>query len=243
MAQLKGQEKALYVNEMFGRISAKYDLMNRLMTGGQDRRWRTFTVRLAMPGHGAKGLDVGTGTGDLAIELSKKCDQVVGVDTCLEMLDVGRQKLMEMHLDGRIKLMPGDAISLPFEDNSFDAITTGFAMRNVIDIPKAFSEMQRVVRPGGRVACLETSMPQNSIIRRLHHLYFEKMVPIIGWLVSGHRDAYSYLPNSTTYFPPAPQLKAIMESAGLTNVRYYPLALGGVTVYVGTKLPTGKAAG
>ncbi len=235
MAELRGQAKAEYVNKMFGRISPRYDLMNRIMTGGQDHRWRTFAVRMAMPHHGDCGLDVATGTGDLAIELAKACDEVIGVDTCLEMLEMGREKLSAAGLDGRVKLIPGDALALPFKDNHFDCATTGFAMRNVVDIRQAFAEMCRVVKPGGQVVCLEAARPSGKFGRRVHHLYFDRVVPLIGWLVSGHRDAYSYLPNSLTHFPPPPRLKEIMEEVGLHSVRYHALALGGVTIHCGRK--------
>lgn len=235
MAELRGQAKAEYVNKMFGQISPRYDLMNRIMTGGQDKRWRAFAVRVAMPHHGSRGLDVATGTGDLAIELAKVCDEVTGVDTCLEMLELGREKVSVAGLDGRVRLLPGDALALPFEDNQFDCATTGFAMRNVVDVRQAFAEMCRVVKPGGRVVCLEASRPSSRLGRTLHHLYFDRLVPLIGWLVSGHRDAYSYLPNSLTYFPSPPRLKEIMAEAGLHGVRYYPLALGGVTIHCGRK--------
>lgn len=166
-----------------------------------------------MPHHGDCGLDVATGTGDLAIELAKACDDVIGVDTCLEMLEMGREKLSAAGLDGRVKLIPGDALALPFEDNHFDCATTGFAMRNVVDIRQAFAEMCRVVKPGGQVVCLEAARPSGKFGRLVHHIYFDRVVPLIGWLVSGHRDAYSYLPNNA-YLPHAIEIEYFPDLVG-----------------------------
>lgn len=234
-AALTGDEKAAYVNKMFGRIAGRYDLMNALMTFGQDRLWRRFTVRAARPSRHGYALDVATGTGELALELARHADRVVGVDFCGEMIVPAQAKVARSGLSQRVRLMVGDALALPFEDDSFDCATTGFAMRNVTDMGQAFSEMRRVIKPGGRVACLEVARPDSALIRGVHRFYFFRVVPLLGRLVSGEREAYVYLPDSSTRFPSPPRLAEIMENAGLRNVHFRKLGFGAVAVHWGTK--------
>ncbi len=226
------EEKPRYVREMFARISRRYDLMNRIMTAGQDQRWRRMVVEMCALPPGGRLLDVATGTGDIAYEARRMRPDVeaVGVDFTFEMMAVGREKAPELG----VPFVQGDALALPFVDNSFDAACSGFMMRNVTDIQRAFAEQARVVRPGGRVVCLEITHPRFGPWRRLFQLYFFHVVPFIGGLISGARDAYTYLPHSTLPFPDAPGLARIMEAAGLTDVRYRTLMLGTVAIHVGT---------
>jgi demethylmenaquinone methyltransferase / 2-methoxy-6-polyprenyl-1,4-benzoquinol methylase len=230
--------KPTYVRHMFGRIAGVYDLMNRLMTGGLDRRWRLFAARQVALGPGQRALDIGTGTGDLAIavaEVGAPDSAVVGVDFTPEMLARGRQKLGPLGLAGRIDLRQGDGERLDFPDNTFDACCSGFVVRNLADLPQGFREMLRVVRPGGRVVCLEISHPPGLVFGSLFRLYFGRIVPFLGRIVGRSFDAYTYLPTSAVAFPNAPTLKAIMEDVGWTDVRYTYLTGGVVAVHVGIK--------
>lgn len=237
------EEKRSYVRQMFTDIAPRYDLMNRLMTLGRDQVWRRTVVDLcSLPRYG-RLLDVATGTGDIGYEALKRdlSLDVVGVDLTREMMVRGRGKAV--HSDGSGVSFPfgeADALALPFADNSFDAATSGFMMRNVVDIRRAFSEQRRVVKPGGRVVCLEITLPQTPVFGPLFRLYFFKVVPLIGSVVTGQRSAYTYLPHSALKFPQPPALADIMRSVGLRDVRYR-LAMPGiggtgtVAVHWGTK--------
>ena len=151
------------------------------------------------------------------------------------MIQAGRSKLTAPDLGERVVMMAGDALRLPFPNDSFDAAATGFALRNVIDIPLAFAEMLRVVRPGGRVVCLEISRPTLPFFRSLFGFYFYRLVPWIGGLVSGQKEAYTYLPNSLTDFLTPQEIKTVMESVGWREVRYWRLMLGTVAIHLGVK--------
>jgi demethylmenaquinone methyltransferase / 2-methoxy-6-polyprenyl-1,4-benzoquinol methylase len=231
------ESKAAYVRAMFGQIAGRYDLMNRLMTFGRDRAWRRYTVARLSPLAGGESpgsrriLDVATGTGDLAREaLRQQPDvQVVGLDFTPEMLTLARRK----EGSARISWIAGDALRLPFASGALDGLVTGFALRNVVDIPAAFAEMARVTRPGGRVACLEMARPRSSLFRRLFDLYLYGLVPLVGALVSGQRAAYTYLPHSVTAFLTPEQITDVMRAAGWTGVTVRRLALGAIAVHSG----------
>lgn len=230
--------KPTYVRGMFGRIARVYDLMNLVMTGGMDRRWRAFAARQIALGPNQRGLDIGTGTGDLAIALARASApdaHVVGVDFTPEMLDFARRKLTNAHLEGRIEFRQGDGEHLDFPDASFDACCSGFVVRNLENIERGFSEMLRVVKPGGRVVCLEMTHPRNRVFAAAFRIYFEKLVPLLGKLLGRSFEAYSYLPTSVTTFPDAPHLKTLMETAGWSDVRYYYRGGGTVAIHVATR--------
>jgi demethylmenaquinone methyltransferase/2-methoxy-6-polyprenyl-1,4-benzoquinol methylase len=234
----KPETKAQYVNRMFGQIAPHYDLMNRLMTFGLDQGWRKVVVREANPPSGGTALDVATGTGDIALELAKKIGvsgRVIASDFSVEMMRPGPGKAKKQGHAEVVYFMAADALNLPFEDSSFDCVTTGFAMRNVTDIEQAFREMCRVVKPGKKVVCLEVARPKFALVRWGHRFYFNRIVPIIGRIISGHKEAYTYLPESARNFPPPPELKKIMERAGLENVRYSLHGFGAVAIHVGEK--------
>jgi demethylmenaquinone methyltransferase/2-methoxy-6-polyprenyl-1,4-benzoquinol methylase len=229
--------KPVYVRAMFDRIAHVYDVMNRVMTGGLDGRWRAFAARLALLVEGDRALDVGCGTGDMAIALARRGPadvHITGVDFSEGMLAVGREKLQRLGLADRVELVQGDGLRLAFPDGAFDAVTSAWVVRNLSDIAGGFREMRRVTRSGGRVICLEMSHPYNPIFNWGFHLYFDRVIPVLGTLIGKAFDAYSYLPSSVTSHPSAPQLKHVMEEAGLTDVRYYYLMGGVVAVHVGT---------
>lgn len=241
------ERKAVYVREMFGRIAWRYDFMNRLMTFGRDQAWRRYTVRQAVPPlsnlypqGGKRGagwvLDVATGTGDLAFEVLRQRPEVrvVGLDFVPEMLMLAQQKAKEAG-GSEPALMAGDALRLPFPDGAFDAVVTGFALRNVTDIPAAFVEMARVTRSGGRVACLEIAQPHTPFFRQLFALYFYRMVPLVGGWITGQRAAYTYLPHSLTVFLTPDELVDVMRRTGWRDVRCKRLMLGTVAVHVGIR--------
>jgi demethylmenaquinone methyltransferase/2-methoxy-6-polyprenyl-1,4-benzoquinol methylase len=232
------ERKAQYVETMFDRIAPRYDLMNRLMTFGMDQRWRRYVVAQAAPPAGGCALDVATGTGDIAIALARRLGpdgRVIATDFSQEMMRPGPGKAAKAGVGERVRFMAADALDLPFADNSFDCVTTGFAMRNVTDIGHACAEMCRVTKPGGHVVCLEVAKPPIPPVRWLHARYFNRIVPLIGRIVTGQREAYTYLPESARNFPPPPALAAIMERAGLCDVRYRRLSFGAVAVHTGTK--------
>jgi len=230
------EEKAVYVNRMFARIAPTYDLMNRLMTFGQDQRWRREMLDYCnLPPHGLL-LDVGTGTGDIAYMAMRRYPTVraIGSDFTYEMMAAGVNKVPGVQLP----FIQADACMLPFPDNTFDAVVSGFLIRNVVDRVAAFREMARVTKPGGRVVCLETTPPSNSVLGPLFRLYFFQIVPLIGSVVARDRQAYAYLPHSTVEFPPPAELARMMERAGLHYVFYVERMMRAVAIHVGTKLPS-----
>src|SRR6266481_686549 len=231
--------KRSYVQRLFGRIARIYDLMNLLMSFGLDRRWRAFAARYLALGTGELGLDLGTGTADLSIAViaqSGPGTRMIGMDITPEMLEQARIKLARLGLQDRIELRIGDAEHIDLPDNSVDGCCSAFMVRNLTDLRQGFREMLRVVRPGGRVVCLEISHPPGKIFGALFHFYFYKLAPLFGTIIGKAFEEYNYLPNSRTNFPDAPALKAIMEEVGWSDVRYYRLTRGIVTVHVGTKL-------
>ena len=229
--------KASFVHRLFTAVAPRYDLMNRLMTGGRDRAWRRYVATLAsLPTEGL-ALDVGTGTGDLALALGERYPtaRVIGLDFCPAMLQRGREKIAAASMDGRLVLTTGDALHLPFPADTFHAVVSAFLLRNVADISRCFQEMQRVTRPGGRVVCLEIAHPTWPGFRQLFHFYFYRLVPLLGKLLGSWGPGYTYLPHSLTHFPPPEELQTMLEAAGLVEVGYRLLMLGSVVVLWGSK--------
>jgi demethylmenaquinone methyltransferase/2-methoxy-6-polyprenyl-1,4-benzoquinol methylase len=215
---------------MFDRIAGVYDLMNSVMTAGLHHRWRARAADLAALLPGQRALDVATGTGDLAVELKRRVGpsgEVVGSDFSERMLELARAKAPDVRFEH------GNALALPYEDNSFDAATVGFGARNLSDLPQGLSEMARVVRPGGRVVILEITTPQRPPLSLFFRMWFDRLVPLLGSF-AGDSDAYTYLPSSVRRFPNARALAAAMSAVGLVNVRWVLTAGGIIAIHAGT---------
>lgn len=233
-AGVAGRTKAERVRAMFADIVPRYDRMNQVMTLGMDAGWRRAAATMAQPVN-ALALDVGTGTADLAVSLlDAGARAVVGVDYVTRMLDVAREKLVSKQLGARISLVCGDAMLLPFADQSFDCVANAFLLRNVSDIPSTLRELVRVVKPGGRIVCLEISHGV-WYIRPLFALYFGGLIPILGAILTGKFHAYRYLPASLGPLPDVDRLGFIMREAGLHDVSYRRYGFGTVAVHVGTR--------
>ncbi|HEY0190102.1 MAG TPA: bifunctional demethylmenaquinone methyltransferase/2-methoxy-6-polyprenyl-1,4-benzoquinol methylase UbiE [Kofleriaceae bacterium] len=226
--------------EMFDRIAARYDAMNRVLSFGLDKGWRKRTVRALALGASPRVLDLATGTGDLAIDIARRHPDatVIGLDPSREMLAVGERKLAKRRLRDRVTMVQGDAQALPYADDEMDAITIAFGIRNVPDRPKALREMARVVKAGGRIAILELGEPRHGLLAGAARFHTRHVVPRLGALLSGARE-YRYLQKSIAAFPPAEEFAAIMERAGLRMLEVVPLTFGACTLYVAT--PSGKA--
>jgi len=226
------EEKARFVREMFDRISPRYNLMNRLMTFGQDLHWRRLAIDKANLDNGATVLDIACGTGDLAAAaLKKQPRQVTAADFSMQML---RHAQARFNGKARIRLLAADGLNMPFKNDCFDAVITGFSMRNVVDIDAFLREMARVVRPGGRVVVLEVTPLKKTLLQPLFQFYFSRVVPLIGGLLAKDRQAYTYLPQSVEIFLNPEQLAARMQDAGLQAVQYKLLSLSTVALHWGT---------
>lgn len=233
MTRLAGPERAAYVQALFARIAGKYDLMNRLMTAGQDVRWRKIVVQMSALPPGGRLLDLGAGTGDLAAEALRADSSIlsVGGDFTLQMMRVGRRVPSRR----AVRFAACDALRLPFDADTFDAVTSGFLMRNVIDLGGAWAEQYRVLKPGGRVVCLDTTPPPKNFLRPFINFHLHVIIPAMGRLIAGASDAYTYLPESTENFLPAEQLAERMRHAGFREVQFRRLMFGTTAIHWGAK--------
>jgi demethylmenaquinone methyltransferase/2-methoxy-6-polyprenyl-1,4-benzoquinol methylase len=225
---------------MFSRIVHRYDLLNRLMSLGMDRRWRRATAAAAQPA-GALALDLGTGTGELALELRReRAARVVGADFSVEMLAAARAKA-----DGAtgVSWLLADALRLPFPEGAFDSVASAFLLRNLADLPAALAEMARVLKPGGRLVCLDMTQPPRGPFGALYRFYFNRLVPPLAGAISGDPAAYRYLPHSLKGFPDAATLVDLLNDVGLTDVRARRLGGGTVALHVARKPPPARADG
>lgn len=224
------------VRRMFGAIAPRYDLLNRLLSAGVDRRWRRRAVALAEVAPGERALDVCSGTGDLALELARAGAEVVGADFVAPMIARAERKRGAAPSGGLARFLLADALELPFRDGAFDVVSVGFGIRNVESLDGGLREMARVLRPGGRAVVLEFTTPPNRIFRRAFGFYFHRCLPRLGNALAGvETDAYSYLPESVEAFPDAPALAARLTAAGLVRVRFHYLSAGIAAVHVGER--------
>jgi demethylmenaquinone methyltransferase/2-methoxy-6-polyprenyl-1,4-benzoquinol methylase len=225
-----GSEKRAAVREMFDRIAPRYDGLNRLLTAGLDQRWRRLAVAAVAVGPRDRVLDLACGTGDLAELAARRGAQVVGVDFARQMLRGARRRAV------RAQLVQGDAARLPLPDACATVALCGFALRNFVSLPASFAELARVLAPGGRIALLEVDRPAAAWARAGHSFYFDRVVPWIGGVLSD-RSAYRYLPRSTAYLPPAPELARLLREAGFAALARRPLLLGSAQLLTATREP------
>ncbi len=230
MTQLTGKERAAYVQGMFTKIARRYDLMNRLMTGGQDVRWRKRVVELARLRSNSSLLDLGTGTGDLAREALAQIPhgKVIAADFTLEMMRVGKRH-------GALNFSAADALNLPFNNGSFDAVVSGFLMRNVIDLQKAIQEQYRVLNKGGRIVILDTTRPKKNFFSPFIWLHMHFVIPTLGGLLTGEKDAYRYLPETTEGFVTAEAMASRMAAVGFKKINFQRYMFGTIAIHWGEK--------
>lgn len=229
------EEKHGYVRAMFDEIAPRYDLLNSLLSLRLHHGWRRVAAREAALSPGGVALDVCTGTGDLAFELARRVGTdgaVVGTDFSAPMLRLGEEKRGKR---ANVRFALADTQALPFPDHTFDAVAVGFGIRNVADIPRGIAEMARVTRPGGHVVLLEFNQPRQPLFSALYRWYSFTVMPFLGGLVSGRRSAYTYLPASVAAFHSREAIAAMMERAGLTDIRIIDLTFGTVVVHRGRK--------
>jgi len=231
------REQAQRVREMFATIATRYDLLNHLLSGNIDRRWRRLVVERVvanLPVGNARVLDVACGTGDLSLALVAGTQaQVVGLDFCRPMLDIAAAKSSQRRL--AIPFVEGDALRLPFPDQSFDAASIAFGLRNLASVEGGLRELLRILRPGGTLAVLEFSKPQTPILRTFFRVYFTNLLPLFGGLISGSKSAYEYLPNSVSRFPDQTSLATMMEEIGFTEVTFQNLTGGIAALHLGKR--------
>lgn len=230
--------KGEQVEAMFNHIASQYDHLNHLFSWGMDRGWRQKAIELIAPFAPRTVLDVATGTGDLAIELCKdipSITQVTGIDLSFEMIRIGEQKVRSENLDNRITFLQKDCLDLPFEDESFDAVTVAFGVRNFQDIRQGLGEMYRVLRVGAPLMILELTHPVSFPWKQGYNFYSTHIIPILGRLLSQDAEAYNYLPESIAAMPQREELTDIMQSIGFREAYFRSLSFEAATVYMGLK--------
>ncbi len=221
---------------MFDTISENYDNLNRIISFGIDVKWRKKILKMVSEKNPNQILDIATGTGDLAILMaSTKADKIIGLDISAGMLEVGKQKIADKKLSDKIEMILGDSENIPFEDNSFDAVTVAFGVRNFENLEKGLSEILRVLKPNGIFVILETSVPEKFPFKQGYSIYTKKIMPLIGKLFSKDKVAYQYLADSASIFPYGERLNNILTKIGFINVKHAPQTFGVATIYSASK--------
>ncbi|MDP6909841.1 MAG: bifunctional demethylmenaquinone methyltransferase/2-methoxy-6-polyprenyl-1,4-benzoquinol methylase UbiE [Flavobacteriales bacterium] len=224
------------VASMFNNIAHKYDFLNRSLSMGIDILWRKKTIKQLKELQPKMILDVATGTGDLALEaMSLNPEKIIGLDLSVGMLEIGKEKVAKRNLSERIEMVEGDSENLPFEDNTFDAVTVAFGVRNFENLLKGLKEINRVLRPNGKLVVLEFSQPKNFPIKQLYWFYFNNILPLFGKLLSKDDSAYTYLPESVKAFPDGQNFINVMNEAGFKRNTSKPLTFGIASIYSGLK--------
>ena len=234
MANLTGEERATYVQNMFTRIAGRYDVMNRLMTFGQDMRWRKIVLQKALVGPGKRTLDLGAGTGDIALEMKARYPeaQPFAADFTFEMMHVGKTTRPGGHA---IPWNAADALNLPYSPEQFDSVVSGFLMRNVTDRMRALAEQKRVLKEGGRIVILDTTRPPKNLLTPFIQIHLNYIIPTLGKLITGEREAYTYLPTTTKEFLSAEELASHMQTAGFKEVGFKRVMFDTIAIHWGTK--------
>lgn len=234
----KNQEdsKKQQVEQMFDAISPKYDFLNHLLSGGIDIYWRKRAIRELKNLPITQLLDMATGTGDFAIEAMKlNPGKIIGMDISDGMLSFGRKKIKELKLENKIEFIQADSENIPLEDNSIDAITVSFGVRNFENLPKGLEELNRVLKPGGKCVVVEFSNPRKFPMKQLYWFYAKKILPVFGRIISGDSSAYTYLPESVAEFPDGEKFLSIYEKAGFKQTKWIPMTGGICSIYTGSK--------
>lgn len=230
--QNKKSSKKTQVRQMFNEISPQYDLMNRIISGGIDVKWRKNVVAILVAQKPQKILDVATGTGDLAVALLKtQATEIIGIDISFGMLDLGKKKVKKNHCGNTIKMEIGDSENIDYADNYFDAVTVAFGVRNFENLDKGLSEILRVLRPGGDLVVLETAIPQNYFIKKFYRFYTQFIMPVIGWVFSKDKSAYQYLSDSAADFPFGKAFNNILAKNGFIAIEDITQTLGVASIY------------
>ena len=229
------ETKKNQVTKMFDNIAGSYDFLNHTLSLGMDNIWRKIAIK-KLNNKPATILDIATGTADFAISASKYTNaNITGIDISQGMLDVGVEKITKKGLSNRIQLQLADSEKLPFQNNSYDAITAGFGVRNFEDLNKGLSEMYRTLKSGGRVAILEPSEPTHFPLKQFYNLYFHHILPFIGGIISKDKNAYTYLPDSVSAFPSGNDFLTELDKVGFKECKHIPLTFGIVSLYIAIK--------
>lgn len=236
--KLQKEPKRENVYRMFDRIASRYDLLNRLLSFRQDVVWRNKVVSLLPQKENLSVLDLATGTGDLILSMAEKSQNFssgVGLDMAGEMLKYAVIKSQEKNCTDKLSFVRSDAVNIPFDNNSFDAVSIAFGIRNVVDVQKSLEEMYRILNKNGKVLILEFSLPSNKIVKVGYLFYFRHILPIVGGIISGDRYAYKYLNQTVETFPYGKEFCKLMEKAGFSTVSEHRLTFGIATIYEGIK--------
>jgi demethylmenaquinone methyltransferase / 2-methoxy-6-polyprenyl-1,4-benzoquinol methylase len=232
-----GESKKKQVEEMFDKIAFRYDFLNHFLSAGIDKGWRKKAIRQLVPLNPGSVLDVATGTADMAILASTllKADKIVGIDISEGMLEIGKKKVEKLGLQHRIELLKGDSETILFDDNTFEAVTVAFGVRNFQDLELGLSEIKRVLKPGGKLIVLECTKPKLPVIKNFYNLYLKVIAPLIGRAISKNKNAYQYLNESVQKFPEGDDFVQILKKLGYKNASCKTLSLGISSIYSGEK--------